>query len=113
MSAYFPRWQHDVDTTTPHGFLGMCKVTLSDEREFVGDLWRTPGGWLELVLEGDEPVVLAWVAAVGILALNEQQQREAAARRVREGTQRRAPVRVKPKPPMTGTMPDGELLLLS
>lgn len=106
-------WEHHVDTMTQPGFLGMVEVTLSDQREFIGDLWRAEGGWLELVLASEEPIVLAWVAAVSIRMLLPSEQAQVAGHRFTVKTQRRGPVKVHVKQPMEGTMDDGTLVLLT
>jgi hypothetical protein len=91
----------------------MVECTCSTGQRYVGDLWRTPGGWMELLPPGEPALVLQWLDVVSLYLLS---PREAAqvTRRLRGGVRERRHHKThKAVPKRTEQEIEGEWVLLA
>lgn len=89
---------------------GLAEVRLSDGRDFVGDLYRGHHGGLELVVWGEEPLVLCWVDVDRIRMLSEAERQELNRMAWRGWVRKRRPV-ARPSSTSEPGEPLGGLLL--
>lgn len=84
-------WRHWCDNLTQPGFIGMAQVHTVDGKTFVGDLWRTAGGWTELLPLGEDPLVMEWIPVSSITLLDTTQQAQVKSRPSAPPRRRRSP----------------------